>query len=961
MNRCLVGLTATLFLALTVRAEEPKLLLINGGFEEVAEAPGVGKDGGKYGSWMLRGSPRVPAQWTLSGHFGGELSVMSEGAPEGKLFLRIQAGAEREAHIHQLCPAIKSGGYYNVSLRYRGGPVLIRAYEYIEEGKSPRIETIATGSATDLNGEWRRIEGLYYPPRTIKVSMVAAAAAGCVADIDDFRAWQDEARTTAAAQGWLNARDYGASGSMFETTAAATADSNEIVVKDVGDFKVNQWVSVSKCNVRYERATLSGPKSPYGSQQPLGNALDMRGYDGSQGSWFVYMLEIESDMPHTFRWSDDLVKGYKWTATKVPITWDWQKLSHGIEVKFNKRDLAPGHLICFHARDQLVTKIERIEGAKLILKDKANRTVTDAVVRHSDTVALQTAINHATGQRKNVFVPNGAYRLTHGMTVRNGDIRIEGESGVNTVMDITEGTGPVFNLYGGTEVTIRNFRMIGHTPMAEMPGSFQTSSGYMYWACAQKSCNAVSMNATERILIENVHAEHMASEAFYCQGPCRVGKAEPAAYTKSLTFLRCSVTDCAANAFNNNDLSENTCVLYCRIDGAGWHAYEGPARFIKLIGNYVRNAGPFTVGDCSSRPEWLHELGCGQAIVADNVFEGCDGRNGGVYLGHGPTQVTIANNLFINYNGPAIRVSSDCCRSGDMAARSSFPTRNVVVKGNIIDLTYPGEKPATRWGIDVSASDVIVADNQVYVRGEADPRAYGIRISEPARNVTVHDNLIRNCTQGVCTTRAASAIRKVIDPVSFLETRLPLEWATSHCYRGWDLMWTSGANKDKVARLDSFDAATTAFKLAKPCDMKVGDQFEIIPPDGANWNIHSNTITGCKQPVILDSYGSNTSFFRDNIVTRGGATGVQQAIHVAGRFNMIGNQVCGFDEDGSAALLLSPDRAGRDYKNLFRENVFQDCANVVKEATEGIWKSSITDGNILIDCGNGEKGAKREK
>ncbi|NOZ22010.1 MAG: hypothetical protein GXP25_13090 [Planctomycetes bacterium] len=935
--------------ALAAGAAEEKSLLENGGFEELARVQGVAEGGGKHGSWMLKGGPKVPAHWTLSGYFGGELSVLSEGAPEGKRFLRIRAGAEREAHIHQLRPEIKSGGCYKVSLRYRGGPVLIKAYEYTEEGKAPRIETIATGRATDLSGEWGRVEGAYYPPwQVTKVSMVAAVAAGHVADMDDFRVWQDQDRTASALQGWLNVKDFGASGSMFETTAATTEGSNEIIVKDVGDFKVNQWVSVSKCNVRYERANLYGPKSPYRSRQPLGKAMEMRGYDGSQGSWFVYMLEIESANPHTFRWSDDLVKGYKWTATKVPITWDWQKLSNGIEVKFNKRDLVPGHLICFHARDQLVTRIERIDGKKLILWDKANRSVADAIVRHSDSAALQTTIDHAIARRKNVFVPNGTYRLTRGMTVRNADIRIEGESGENTVMDITEGTGSVFRLYKGTEVTLRNFRMIGHTPLAEKPGSFTTSSGYRYWACAQKPCNAVTINGTERVLIENVHAKHMASEAFYCQGPCRTGKKAPKTYTKQLTFLRCSVIDCAANAFNNNDTSENTCVLYCRIDGAGWHAYEGPGRFIKLIGNYIRNAGPFTVGDMSHRPDHLYELGCGQAIIANNVFEGCDGRNGGIHLGHGPRQVTIANNLFINYNGPAIRVSGHCAR---LTGRASFPARNVVVTGNIIDLTYPGEKPKPRWGIDVSANDVIVADNQVYVRGEIDPRAFGIKIAEPARNVTVHDNLIRNCTLGIQTTRNKSGVRKVIDPSSFLETHLPLVWGTSHCYRGWDLMWTSGANKGKVAKLDSYDPKTLVFKLAKPHEMKVGDKFEIIPPDGANWNLHDNTITGCKSPVVLDSYGSNTCFLKNNIVTRGGATGVKQAILVAGRFNLIGNQIAGFDEEGSAALLLSPDRAGRDYKNIFRENVFQDCANIVKEAKEGMWKSAIASGNLFINCG----------
>jgi len=751
--------------------------------------------------------------------------------------------------------------------------------------------------------------------------------------------------------GWLNARDFGASGSKFETTAATTAGSCEIIVKDVGDFKVNQWVSVSKCNVRYESASLYGPKSPYSSRKPLDGAVEIRGYDGSQGSWFVYLLEIESAQPHTFRWSDDLVKGYKWTATKVPITWEWQKLSKGIEVKFNKRDLVPGNMISFSARDQLVTKIERIEGKKLVLAAKANRTVKDAVVRHSDTVALQTAIDQAVKQRKNLFIPNGHYRLTHGLTVANANIIIEGQSGDGTVMDIIDGTGSVFALRGGTDVTVRNFSMIGHTSLANKPGSFKTSSGYSYWACALKGCNAVSIRATERVLIENVHARHMATEAFYCQGPSRAGKSEPKAYTKQLTFLRCSVTDCAANAFNNNDTCENTCVLYCRIDGAGWHAYEGPARFIKLIGNYVRNSGPFTVGDMSHRPDHLHELGCGQAIVANNVFEGCEGRNGGIHLGHGPRQVTVANNLFINYNGTAITASSYCCRSGDMAARSSFPARNAVIKGNIIDLTYSGQTPKHRWGIDVSASDVTVADNQVYVRGKPDPLAYGIKLAEPARNVTIHDNLIRNCTSGIHATRIRSGVRKVIDASSFLETHLPLEWRTSHCYRGWGLHWTSGAAKGKVAQIESFDSATTVFKLAKPHEMKVGDQFELIPADGANWNIHDNTVTSCKNPIVLDAYGSSTSLVRDNLIGRGSATGVKQAVTVTGRFQLIGNQLTGFDEPGSAALVLGADRFGKMCPNVVRDNIFEDCSQAIKETLPGTWKASQTGGNLFIECG----------
>jgi len=375
---------------------------------------------------------------------------------------------------------------------------------------------------------------------------------------------------------------------------------------------------------------------------------ELRGFDGSAGDWLGFILDTAGDRPLSFRWSDDLAR--TWTAKQVPITYDWQKLSGGLEVKCLKRDLVLGHAITFSARTQLVTRIEKVEGNTLWLRDAPSKTVAEAVVRHCDADALQGAIDRAIRSRRHGFFPTGYYRLEHGLTVRNAAIRLDSASGVNTILDISDGSGPVFGRYSGREVTLRNFRMLGHTGLADKPGTLQNATGNPFWCCALKGCNAVTITNTERVLCENVHVARMASEAFYCQGSRRTAPDKgPEVYTKSLTFLRCSVTDCAANAFNNNDTSENTSVLYCRIDGAGWHAYEGPGRFIKLIGNYVRNAGPFTVGDMSHRLKDLTELGCGQAIIADNVFEGCDGLNGGISVNHGSTQVTIANNLFINY------------------------------------------------------------------------------------------------------------------------------------------------------------------------------------------------------------------------------------------------------------------------------------------------------------------------
>ena len=711
--------------------------------------------------------------------------------------------------------------------------------------------------------------------RWVPVAWAAATLTGLLALAND-----DSER-------WLNVRECGASGSAFETAATTTAGSKQITVKNVGDFKVGQGVMVSRCNIRYLNPKLWGPGEPYiGSKNEAG--VEIRGYDGSAGSWIVCLLEIDSAQP-TFRWSDDLARS--WKANKVQVTYDWQPLSGGIEVRFSRREWQPGHMISFTARDQLVSTIEKIDGNMLTLKHEANRTVSDAVVKHCDNMALQAAIDRAIREKKNVFIPIGRYRLASGLFVRNASaIVIEGQSAVDTILDITEGQGGCIALDRGTEVTVRNLRLVGHTGLAEQPGAFKTSSGFSFWACTLKSCSGATINGTERVLFENVHASRMASECFISYGPYRRGTEEPKQYTKSATFLRCSVNDCAANAFNNCDFAENTSVLYCRIDGAGWHAYEGSGRFVRFIGNYVRNAGPVTIGDIPHtlpREDHYHELGIGQAIVQDNVFEGI-GRCGGVVAIYGTTQVVIANNLFINYNGNAIQAVSS-------TVHNNYPSRHIAIKGNIIDLTCVGEKPASRIGINVSASDTLVHDNQIYVRGSADAKVTGLQLRDGAIGVNVHDNLIRNCGRGLATWRLSGSVTEIMDSQKFRQNGLPLEWRDSHLYRDWNVVWLKAGKPAGESVIEGYDAKELSIKLKASREIKVGEQFEAFPPS-ANWNIHDNTVTGCNQPVVLNNYGSDTSLFRDNLIERGGATGSMPAMDVRGRFKLENNAIAGFDK-----------------------------------------------------------------
>lgn len=737
----------------------------------------------------------------------------------------------------------------------------------------------------------------------------------------------------------LNVQECGATGSGYETTAATVAGDRDINVADPGDFSAGQEVIINGAYTESGGRALYGPGSPYEDRRPLRDEVELRGKASVAGSWVVYLLDIDGANPLTFRWSDDLARS--WGGMKIPVTFDWQSLNGGMEVRFNKRDLAPGNMISFSTHDQLVTTIEAIRGRVFTLRDAPNRATDMALVRHSDTAALQAAIDRAIKEQRNVFFPAGRYRLTHGLTVRDAaSIRIDGAGAETTTIDITDGTGSCFSLDGGTEVTIRNFSMVGHTGMAEQPASFTTSSGHRFWACALKPCNAVSIHGTERVLVENVHASSMASECFYSQGAFRKGTETPAAYTKELTYLRCSVTDCAANAFNNNDMAENTSVLYCRIENVaqeGWHAWEGPSRYIRLIGNYIRNAGPVTIGDLMHRDWRLDELGCGQAIVSGNVFEGI-GRAEGIVVAHGPSQVAISDNLFINYTGHAISVMGE--------ETASYPARSVTVTGNNIEMWRDLEEPLYRIGIRVSgASDVIVSDNQVRVPGSYDPHVIGIILDEPSVNLNLHDNLVENCGYGIWARRVGSEVTEVLDARTFRQSILPTEWPTSHLYRDWLVIWLKNDQVQGTSVIEAYDPDKQGLRLTQPRQLRVGDQFEIAPPQGVNWNLHDNTVTGCLNPVLLDAYGSSSSTFARNIISRGGAVGVQQALQLRGRFNVIGNTFSDFDEPGSVVLALYPDRFGKALPNIISGNIIEHCAHDLSESQEGLWKACRVSGN----------------
>ena len=755
--------------------------------------------------------------------------------------------------------------------------------------------------------------------------------------------------------GWLNVRDCGASGSIFQTTASTKSSSRQITVANVGDFKVGQGIMVSKCNIRYEKTQMWSKGIPYVSdRRPVENSIEVRGYDGTAGSWMIYLLDI-APSTSVFRWSDDL--GHTWHP-EVPITHDWQALSGGIEVRLNQKDWESGYVIAFGARDQLITRVEKIEGNVITLRDEANRSVDDAVVRHNDTQALQEAIDLAIKENLNVFVPVGHYMLAQTINVRDAHaITIEGASSENTILDISEGEGACFTLRDGTEVNIRNFRMIGFMGFDERDkaGELETRGARYVWGFWLKHCKGIFITNTERVLVENCHASRMSGECFSssCRGRGTVKPGQ--SYTKSITYLRCSVTDCARNAFDDIlGFGEQTAVLNCRIVDVGGCAWEGCVRFGKFIGNYVRNAGTVAAGNLGASKimsdKTYPDLGSGQHLIADNVFESIvPYGESAIRSNRGATQVIIRDNLFINFNSSGIEVVNSPSSNESTSAITT-------ITGNIFDMTCIGQKSAPRTAITIGINETVVSNNQIYVRGTADPLVTAIRLYEPALNMTVHDNLIRNCGSGIITEKFVERIGVPKDDRSFTLTfkpqGLPPDRINAETYKGWGIVWQDGNrnfSQDDMSVIDSFDSETFTFRLREPHSIKAGDRFVFLIPS-LNWTLHDNTIIDCLKPAVFNSFGSKTSIFNNNLISRNAEANVSVGVEVHGCFQLKGNRFSGFDEESATALALFPDAIGRAPGGQYQGNIFENCFTIVTESKAGLWNASLTKDNQTIDC-----------
>jgi hypothetical protein len=703
--------------------------------------------------------------------------------------------------------------------------------------------------------------------------------------------------TSSCPGGLINACDCGASGSEYQAVGKIRKASNELELKDAGDFKVGQEVTVTRCHVHHYGMVYSAAE-PYlaKNQKPLSDEIELRGLNENK-AWQTFIVHFEKTDPVTFSWmAVDPVfqtrtrrhpvihREWCWQGKNLPISSDWIDLADGVQMRFKKMDWLPGESVSFHARNRLLATITGIHGNKLVLSGKATNDALDAVARHHDQAALQAALDRAIAERKGLYIPAGRYRLSKGLWIRNASVRIEGAHKEFTTLDVSEDNAAVFWISGGREVVIRNLGMVGHTGFMELPANthFPTATGFAYWPTANqqmeiKGCAAANFVGTEHLLFEDLKISRMASEAFYSHGADRYGlppyiqaphEGRPELqkqYTRSCVFHRCHVSDCGFNAFNNNDHAENTSILHCHVERAT-NFCENASRFTRIIGNYVLDGCATSVHGGSV--EDVRKVGPTQAIIADNVFEGGT-LSGGVSIGNSATQVIVANNVFIGYS----KESAIFVLGG----------RRIIVTGNHIDMTRIEKNPDNeRCGICVEASNVIIADNHVYVRGERSEKVTGIHVADHAVNINLHDNLIENCHCGFRTGRrdyvpqgqkgsfefhhTESEVKEVATQCKFRVNALPFLCDDAAPYCGWNLRWLTGLNAGRTATIESYDRKESAITLKDEIQLQAGDKFAVYPRS-ANWQIHHNTITDCARPMTVDLLGTEGVNITDNIIS----------------------------------------------------------------------------------------------
>lgn len=680
---------------------------------------------------------------------------------------------------------------------------------------------------------------------------------------------------------FLNARDFGAKGSDFTTKIKATAGSNVIEVENIGDFEVGDEIVATNCFVNFPLQALFEriDSSPINTRkwihnQPVGDRILLDGYDGSQGTWKIYMFDFSPDEKDVFRWTDDNARTWH---ENIKICDGFTDIENGVRIKIGEfKEREYGCTAVFVCDNKMVAVIEKIEGNKIYLSESANVTAQGELM-HSDTLGIQKAVDAAIRDGKSVFLPNGEYTLAYSINVFDaGSFTFEGESATGTVLNnrfghigIEKEGGSCFIVKNCRDFSLKNLFLKGNCSFKDrdIAAIIDTNGGDSVWGFYFLKTNAICLMNNENVYIENCHARGMSAECFYASGIYREASEDPSNYRRSIIYNRCTVEDCARNAFNNNDNAELTTIMNCRVIDVGGCSWEGASRFVKITGSYFRNAGSIALGNVRGRKArgYLDGLPTGQHIITDNYFEGgvCYG-DAMFKIGSCASQITIANNTFVNFNSNGLWFMGEC-------GNTDMPCENLIVSGNSFDMTAAKGESKKRYAINITSSFATVADNQIYVRGEKDENLSGIILSDDVTRLSVHDNTIFGCAKGIISEYAVGSVGFVSGDNTFYReavrsgkegTKPMLPRPLSDKFRNWRIVWLSDMTESEI---EYFDTDTLQFTLKENRKINSADKFRIYNPHALPWNIHHNIIDNCGVSMSLDTYSGKRAKTDNNI------------------------------------------------------------------------------------------------
>ena len=299
----------------------------------------------------------------------------------------------------------------------------------------------------------------------------------------------------------------------------------------------------------------------------------------------------------------------------------------------------------------------------------------------------------------------------------------------------------------------------------------------------------------------------------------------------------------------------------------------------------------------------------------------------------------------MNYNATAIALYS-------RRTTKSFPAGYISVSGNIIDLSNAKGPGIKRNGIEIGASDAIVSDNQIYDRRDDNGKTTGILLLDPARNIQLHNNTVKNCGKGIYAHGVSSKIGKIINGRSFesATSGIPPERHLSHLYRDWHIEVVSVSGESTSGVIEYFDPVDIVFHLRGSLEFKTGDAFTAYP-DFANWNIHDNIVDSCVYGIILRSMTDSTRILRNNTITAAVGEKLSCGIIAEGGWRISGNTIAGVSGSDSIGLFLRNETFSKKKSSLrVSDNVFENCDSPVIEAAAGIWDAANTTANHLSEC-----------